>query len=64
MGSPEKHFHPKKLKKLSKERMSALGAELRRHISKDPMMRAVVSAHKEMTKRLMQKVAKKFPEVR
>jgi len=64
MGSPQKHFPPSKLKKLSKKRISALRAEIRRHISKDPMMRAVISAHKEMTKRLKEKVAKKFPEVR
>jgi len=63
MGSPQKHFPPSKLKKLSKKRISALRAELRRHIKEDPMMRAVVSAHKQMTKHLTQKVAKKFPEV-
>ena len=64
MGSPQRHFPPKKLKKLSKLRMRALQSELKREIKKDPMMRAVVSAHKEMSKRLQEKIGKKFPELR
>jgi hypothetical protein len=64
MASPQKHFPASKLKKLSKKRMSALQSELKREIKKDPMMRAVVSAHKEMTKRLREKVGKNFPELR
>jgi hypothetical protein len=64
MGSPEKHFPPEKLKGLSKKRKSALQNEIRRQIKKDPMLRAVVAAHREMTKRITAKVVKKFPEVR
>jgi cytochrome c-type biogenesis protein CcmH/NrfG len=36
MGSPYKHFSSTKLKKLSKEQMSALRKELQRHIKEDP----------------------------
>ncbi len=64
MGSPYKHFSPAKLKKLSKEQMSALRKELQRHIKEDPMMRALISSHKAMTKRLKEKVVKKFPGLR
>jgi hypothetical protein len=58
------HYPLSKLKKLSKKRMSALQAELRQLIKKDPMMRAVVAANKQMSKLLKKKVSKKFPEVR
>jgi hypothetical protein len=58
------HYPPSKLKRLSKKRMSALQAELKRLIKKDPMMRAVVAANREMSKLLKEKVSKKFPEVR
>jgi hypothetical protein len=44
--------------------MSALRKELQRHIKEDPMMRALISSHKEMTKRLKEKVVKKFPGLR
>jgi hypothetical protein len=64
MGSPQRHFPPNKLKKLSKQRMSALQSEIKQQIKKDPMMRALVSAHQEMSKRLREKVGKKFPELR
>lgn len=64
MGSPQKHFPPSKLKGLSKQRMRALQAELKQQIKKDPMMRAVISAHREMTKRLKETIGKKFPELR
>jgi hypothetical protein len=64
MASPLKHFPLSKLKRLSKKRMSALQAELRQLIKKDPMMSAVVAANRKMTKLLKGKVSKKFPEVR
>lgn len=64
MGSPQRHFPPSKLKKLSKQRMSALKAELKQHIKGDPMMLALIAAHKKMSKSLKEKVVKKFPEVR
>jgi hypothetical protein len=64
MGSPYKHFSPTKLKKLSKEQMSALRKELQLHIKEDPMMRALISSHRKMTKLLKEKVRKKFPTLR
>lgn len=64
MGSPQKHFSTSKLKKLSKAQLSALQKELKRHIRQDPMLRALARAHKEMTKRLTEKVVGKFPELR
>jgi len=64
MGSPQKHFPPSKLKGLSKKRLSALRNELKRQIQKDPMLRAMASAHREMSKQLTEKVRKKFPELR
>ena len=64
MASPMKHFSPSKLKRLSKEKKSALQAELAQLIKKDPMMRAVVAANRQMSKILKKKVSKKFREVR
>jgi hypothetical protein len=64
VARPQWHYPLSKLKKLSKKRMSALQAELKQLIKKDPMMRAVVAANKEMSKLLKKKVSKKFPEVR
>jgi hypothetical protein len=59
-----KHYPLSKLKRLSKKRMRALQAELRQLIKKDPMMRAVVAANRQMSKVLKEKVSKKFREVR
>ena len=64
MGSPQKHFPISKLKKLSKKRMMDLRSELKRQINKDPIMRKLVSAHREMSKRIGKEVRKKFPELR
>jgi hypothetical protein len=58
------HFPLSKLKRLSKKRMSALQAELKQLIKKDPMMRAVVAANRQMSKVIKAKVSKKFREVR
>jgi hypothetical protein len=57
------HYPLSKLKGLSKQRTSALQAELRKLIKQDPMMRAVVAANRRMSKILKKKVSKKFPEV-
>jgi hypothetical protein len=59
-----KHFPANKLKRLSKKRMSALQAEIKQLIKKDPMMRAVVASNKAMTKLIKEKVSKKYPELR
>ena len=64
MSSPVKHFPPSKLKKLSKKRMNALRAHLSQTIKKDPMMRGVVAASKQLTKQVKKTVTKKFPELR
>lgn len=64
MGSPYKHFSPAKLKKLSKRQMSALRKELQLHIKEDPMMRALISSNRKMSKLLKEKVVKKFPDLR
>jgi hypothetical protein len=64
MGSPQKHFPLSKLKKLSKKRIGDLRDELKRQINKDPIMRKLIPAHKEMSKRLVKEVRKKFPELR
>jgi hypothetical protein len=63
MSSPVKHFPPGKLKKLSKTRMKALRAELKRAIKKDPMMRGVVTASRQMSKILKKTVGKRFREL-
>ena len=64
MGSPQRHFPPSKLKKLSKPQMRALQAELNQNIKNDPMMRALITAHKQMSKHLREKLGQKFPELR
>jgi hypothetical protein len=64
VSDPTMHFPLNKLKRLSKKRMSALRAELRQHIKKDPIMRAVIAANRRLSKHLKEKVSKKFPEVR
>jgi len=64
MGSPYKHFSPTKLKKLSKAQMNALRKEIQLRIKEDPMMRALISSHRKMSKLLKETVGKKFPELR
>jgi hypothetical protein len=54
MGKLYKLFTPAELAKLDKRKKADLQKKLSRHIKSDPMVKAIVTAHRNMCKHLKQ----------